>query len=126
MVVLADVQPERLSKNYHRQWNKTTGKFNSLMRLNEKTGPDGRIISEPSEAAMLFGVPGFVYRDLLFNALAWVCERSDKLISHHARALRAAGLVTSRRDGKMVMYSLTDAGRTLLDAVLPAGVRVST
>jgi DNA-binding transcriptional ArsR family regulator len=29
--------------------------------------------------------------------LAWVCERSDKLVSHHARALRAAGLVTSRR-----------------------------
>ena len=51
--------------------------------------------------------------------LAWVCERSDKLISHHARALRAAGLVASRRDGKMVLYALTAAGRTLLDAVLP-------
>jgi DNA-binding MarR family transcriptional regulator len=31
--------------------------------------------------------------------------------------------VQSRRDGKMVMYSLTVAGRELLDAVLPgAGV----
>ena len=55
--------------------------------------------------------------------LAWVCERSDKLVSHHARALRAAGLVSSRREGKMVMYSLTGAGRTLLDAVMPARVR---
>ena len=54
--------------------------------------------------------------------LAWVAQRSDKLVSHHARALRSAGLVGSRRDGKMVMYSLTDAGRALLDAVLPAGV----
>ncbi|MCD6728189.1 MAG: metalloregulator ArsR/SmtB family transcription factor [Solirubrobacteraceae bacterium] len=51
--------------------------------------------------------------------LAWVCERSDKLISHHARALRAAGLVRSRRDRKMVMYSLSDVGRELLEAVLP-------
>jgi DNA-binding transcriptional ArsR family regulator len=34
------------------------------------------------------------------------------------RALRAAGLVRSRRDGKMVMYALTDPGRTLLDSVL--------
>lgn len=51
--------------------------------------------------------------------LAWVSGRSDKLISHHARALRSAGLVASRRDGKMVMYALTDAGRALLDAVLP-------
>ena len=52
--------------------------------------------------------------------LAWVMERSDKLVSHHARALRAAGLVTSRRDRKMVMYSLTETGRVLLDSVLPA------
>ena len=49
--------------------------------------------------------------------LAWVCERSDKLISHHLRQLRSAGLVRSRRDGKMVMYSLTDAGIALLGAV---------
>ena len=52
--------------------------------------------------------------------LAWVCERSDTLVSHHARALRAAGLAASRRDGKMVLYRLTDQGRALLDAVLPA------
>src|SRR3954462_118109 len=57
--------------------------------------------------------------------LAWVCERSDKLVSHHARALRAAGLVSSRREGKMVMYSLTETGRVLLDAVLPNAVTTS-
>ena len=50
--------------------------------------------------------------------LAWVSERAENLVSHHLRALRAAGLVSSRRDGKMVMYSLTDAGRALLTAVL--------
>jgi DNA-binding transcriptional ArsR family regulator len=52
--------------------------------------------------------------------LAWVCERSDKLVSHHVRQLRAAGLVRSRRDGKMVMYSLTDTGAALLTAVMPS------
>jgi DNA-binding transcriptional ArsR family regulator len=56
--------------------------------------------------------------------LAWVCERSDKLVSHHVRQLRAAGLVASRRDGKMVMYSLTESGLALLAAVLPAEVHV--
>jgi DNA-binding transcriptional ArsR family regulator len=50
--------------------------------------------------------------------LAWVSERAENLVSHHLRALRAAGLVTGRRDGKMVMYSLTDAGCALLQAVL--------
>jgi DNA-binding transcriptional ArsR family regulator len=50
--------------------------------------------------------------------LAWVAERSEKLVSHHVRVLRTAGLVRSRRDGKMVMYGLTDQGRALVDVVL--------
>src|SRR3954447_25917836 len=52
--------------------------------------------------------------------LAWVCERSDKVVSHHVRQLRAAGLVRSRRDGKMVLYELPPGGDALLEAVLPA------
>lgn len=55
--------------------------------------------------------------------LAWICERSDKLVSHHARALRRAGLVRSRREGKMVIYALTSTGSELLDALLPTRVR---
>lgn len=50
--------------------------------------------------------------------LSWVVERSDKLVSHHVRALRSAGLVRSRREGKMVMYDLTETGAALLAAVL--------
>ncbi len=49
--------------------------------------------------------------------LAWVAERSENLVSHHLRVLRGAGLVRSRRDGKMVMYAVTEAGRALIDAV---------
>ena len=49
--------------------------------------------------------------------LAWIVARHEKLLSHHARALRAAGLAFSARDGKMVMYSLTDRGRALLTAI---------
>src|SRR5438105_4253924 len=51
--------------------------------------------------------------------LAWIAERSPTLVSHHVRTLRTHGLVRSRRDGKMVMYSLTDDGRALLASVLP-------
>jgi DNA-binding transcriptional ArsR family regulator len=50
--------------------------------------------------------------------LSWVVERAENLVSHHVRALRAAGLVRSRREGKMVMYSLTDRGDALLDVLL--------
>jgi|SRR4028118_1039457 DNA-binding transcriptional ArsR family regulator len=55
--------------------------------------------------------------------LAWISERAQNLVSHHLRVLRSHGLVRSRRDGKLVMYSLTGEGRSLLPAVL--GERMS-
>lgn len=53
--------------------------------------------------------------------LAWISGRSQGLVSHHLRTLRSLDLVRPRRDGKLVMYTLTDAGRDLLSAVLGAG-----
>jgi DNA-binding transcriptional ArsR family regulator len=49
--------------------------------------------------------------------LSWVAERAENLVSHHLRALRSADLVRSRREGKMVMYSLTPGGRALLSVL---------
>lgn len=57
--------------------------------------------------------------------LAWVLGRAENLVSHHARVLRQAGLARSRRDGKMVLYSLTDPGAALLDALVPARQEVT-
>lgn len=50
--------------------------------------------------------------------LAWVTERAQNLVSHHLRSLRSDGLVTSRREGKMVLYSITEEARHLLAAAL--------
>ena len=50
--------------------------------------------------------------------LAWISGRAQNLVSHHLRLLRSHGLVRSRRDGKLVMYSLTGEGSGLLGAVL--------
>jgi ArsR family transcriptional regulator, lead/cadmium/zinc/bismuth-responsive transcriptional repressor len=49
--------------------------------------------------------------------LAWIAERADNLVSHHLRALRAAGLADYRRDGKMALYSLTARAHVLLDTL---------
>jgi DNA-binding transcriptional ArsR family regulator len=49
--------------------------------------------------------------------LAWIVGRDERLVSHHLRLLKGAGLARSERDGKMVMYELTDRGRTLIAAV---------
>ena len=56
---------------------------------------------------------------------AWISSRAQNLVSHHMRVLRSVGLVKSRRDGKLVMYSLTDEGLSLLSAVLGESAEVS-
>lgn len=50
--------------------------------------------------------------------LSWISGRSQNLVSHHMKVLRSGGIVRSRKAGKMVMYSLTGAGESLLSAVL--------
>ena|SRR5215204_4921757 len=50
--------------------------------------------------------------------LSWISGRKQALVSHHLRTLRSKGLVSSQRDGKLIMYGLTDEGRFLLSAVL--------
>jgi DNA-binding transcriptional ArsR family regulator len=81
----------------------------------------GRALADPTRltiAAALRDADG----ELCVCDLAWVTERSDKLVSHHVRQLRVAGVVQSRRDGKMVMYSLTARGQVLLDTLLEPDV----
>lgn len=50
--------------------------------------------------------------------MAWVVGLAQNLVSHHLRQLKIAGMVSARRNGKLVMYRLTDRGRHLTAAVL--------
>jgi DNA-binding transcriptional ArsR family regulator len=49
--------------------------------------------------------------------LGWITGRDEKLVSHHLRLLKAAGMARSERDGRMVMYELTPRASRLLDVV---------
>ncbi len=50
--------------------------------------------------------------------LAWITGRPENLVGHHLRTLRAAGLASSRREHKIVFYTLTELGARLLDTCL--------
>ena len=61
--------------------------------------------------------------------LAWITGRAENLISHHVRVLRGAGVAASRRQGKMVLYRLTEPGAALLERVTsfaPASIVAAT
>ena len=46
--------------------------------------------------------------ELCVSALAFITNSTDSAISHHLRILKQAKLVKSRKDGKVVYYSLKD------------------
>ncbi len=83
-----------------------------------------RMFSDPTRLvlAAALGEGG----ELCVCDLAWISGRAQNLVSHHLRLLRSGGLVASRRDGKLVMYSLTDGGRALLRAVLGETAEVAS
>src|SRR3954464_10271964 len=53
--------------------------------------------------------------------LSWIVGRDEKLVSHHVRQLKNLGAARSRRDGRMVMYELTDVGTALVAAFRELG-----
>ena len=77
-----------------------------------------RALSDPTR--LMLAAALLEASELCVCDLAWIAERSQTLVSHHVRALRSHGIVRSRREGKMVMYSLTEEGQALLASVLPS------
>jgi ArsR family transcriptional regulator, lead/cadmium/zinc/bismuth-responsive transcriptional repressor len=82
-----------------------------------------KALSDPTRLTIAAALAGT--DELCVCDLAWVTERAENLVSHHARTLRSLGLAASRRDGKMVLYRLTASGRALLDAVLASSETVA-
>ena len=91
IVVFADVQNERLTKTYHRRWHRVHGKFCAMMRLNESIDRDGRLMRERPDVVTLFGVPGFVYRELIRSGWRWLkaaARGSESLSFRQANEVR--------------------------------------
>ena len=82
----------------------------------ERAAGRARALADPTRLSLAAALAEA--EELCVCDLAWIVERSQSLVSHHLRLLRTAGVVGSRRDGKMVLYGITDEGRALLDVVL--------
>jgi DNA-binding transcriptional ArsR family regulator len=75
-----------------------------------------KALSDPTRLTLAEALRGG--EELCVCDLSWIVGRSQNLVSHHLGTLRSRGLVRSRKEGKMVMYSLTEAGASLLSAVV--------
>lgn len=84
----------------------------------ERAAERARALGDPTRLELAVALAEA--EELCVCDLAWIAERPQNLVSHHLRSLRAAGLVRSRRDGKMVMYELTEEARLLLTSTLGA------
>lgn len=73
-----------------------------------------RALGDPTRLRIAHAL--LVGTELCVCDLAWIVGSSQGLVSHHLRQLRAAGLVSSRRDGKLVMYRLAPSADQLLSA----------
>ena len=83
----------------------------------ERSAEAAKALSDPTRLALAVALRD-ADGECCVCDLAFVTGRQDKLVSHHLRQLRAAGLASSRKDGRMVLYELTGRGRELLVVVM--------
>jgi ArsR family transcriptional regulator, lead/cadmium/zinc/bismuth-responsive transcriptional repressor len=86
----------------------------------EQVAVHAAAFGDPTRVALALALRGG--GELCVCDLSWIVQRPEKAVSHHLRKMRTAGVVGSRRDGRMVMYGLTDTGDRLLAALVPNGV----
>jgi DNA-binding transcriptional ArsR family regulator len=73
-----------------------------------------RLLGDPTRARLLYAL--LEAGELCVCDLADVVEVTDTAVSHALRLLRTAGIVASRRAGRMIYYRLADGHvRMLLD-----------
>jgi glycosyltransferase involved in cell wall biosynthesis len=113
-VVNADVTPDRMVKPYHSRWHRGNGRHCAMMRLRELVPTDVGPMTEPQDIVLLFGTPGFVYKDVLENARLWVdalVRRDDALfyanqLRHLWSYIRTRYAISSKESGRSAAAEL--------------------
>jgi GT2 family glycosyltransferase len=94
MIVYAAIQPERLTKNYHRRWRFQHGELHAMLRDPELEASKFR----------LFGVPGHILRRAstasLRTAASYLVGNSDRAFDSEAEMRFYAGFIRERLRGR--------------------------
>lgn len=105
IVVHAEIQTNRLAREYHRRWHTGHGHFHALLRSEDV---------ERSGRGSLFGVPAHMYRQAAVDALGWArasASRDSARAFRHEAGLRFfKGFFQTRRQESRKRLS-RDCGR---------------
>jgi len=91
LVVSAEVQSERLQKDYHRRWHAGHGYFHAMLRAEQV---------ERSKRGRFLGVPAHLYRQALSNGAKWIVSglrnQPIEAFEHEIRLRFFGGFVRKR------------------------------
>jgi hypothetical protein len=99
MVVTTEVPAARCTKRYHRRWHAQHGRDCATIGLSECIGRHGEVLSHPVVARTLFGVPLFLYRELLAEITAWLsaaCGQASVRFHHEVRVIHLVHYMRQR------------------------------
>jgi glycosyltransferase involved in cell wall biosynthesis len=101
LVASASVQPERLTRRYHRRWHRRHGAIAAAMRLQERIGRGGALLEKPVRGREFFGLPGYVCGELVREVRALLESRLahddvSKTLHHSHRVSYLAGYLRER------------------------------
>jgi GT2 family glycosyltransferase len=101
LVASASIQPERLTRRYHRRWHQRHGAIAAAMRLQERIGHGGALLDQPVRGREFFGLPGYVCgelgRELRALLKSWVAHDDAGQTLHHShRVSYLAGYLRER------------------------------
>jgi hypothetical protein len=91
LVTFAPVDPQRMTRRYHRHWHAQHGLNAARMRLEEVTDEHGQLRATPPATARLLGAPGYVYVDAAKTAWRWLgatARRRTARATHHEHRMR--------------------------------------
>jgi glycosyltransferase involved in cell wall biosynthesis len=109
LLASAGVQPERLTRRYHRRWHQRHGAIAAAMRLQERIGHGGALLDEPVRGREFFGLPGYVCSELAreMRALIWswlAVEDASQRLHHSHRVSYLAGYLRARVTNRIASW----------------------
>ena len=121
-VALAQVQPERMRKAYHRQWQRRNARWSAKMRLDECFDGAGRLLPGGVDGPTLFGVPTYLYRQLIATSMRWVgaaaiLQRSRAFLYEKQLCQQSSYIGARMKDPSAPPYSFSAEISILLPAL---------